>query len=137
MSEIIDAANRFGKKPPPEAIDLVRLLSAQYTAAKDEPMKNLPFVSTKWHSDYWPAKMWVDVPTNRYSDDIARGEEFAKLTLRAMLAERHDRALELIFEDMVQECARRRVKGGKGAHGLPGAVVGYLRGLAKFIGDRV
>ena len=123
---IIDAAERFARKasPPPT--------NPMFRTA----LKTLPFVSSKWKNKYWPESMWTDVPTGNYKADCERGKHFAELTLGAMLTEPRycdDRTLAVIFEQMVADCARRRAKGGKGAHTLPGAVCGYLDVLAKFM----
>jgi hypothetical protein len=129
---IIDAAERFGKKPLPPAAKLMPEGGATFKTA----MKMLPFVSPKWKNEYWPESMWMDEPTDNHLADCERGREFAKLTLGAMLADGQccdGRTLAVIFETIVADCARRRAKGGKGCQSLPGAVYGYLEVLANFI----
>ena len=98
-------------------------------------VKALPFVSAEWKNDYWPESMWADVPTSNYSADHKRGKDFANLTLGAMMADRpaHGRALQLIFELIIEDAIRRRAKGGKGSRTMPAAAHGYLEGLANFI----
>jgi hypothetical protein len=61
------------------------------------------------------------------------------LTLGARMAGQRsddDWALVKIFETMVEDAVKRRAKGGKGSHTLPGAVHGYLEFLSQFIGRR-
>lgn len=148
--QIIDAAKRFIKKATPEVDPLcpsVKALAADRFTKKPvpaadplmawakTPLKTLPFVSTEWRNDYWPECMWVDVPTDNYPADRKRGEHFAKLTIKAVSTGHYadSRALEMIFDAIVNDAIRRRAKGGKGSRRLPGAVHGYLEGLAKFI----
>lgn len=129
---IINAAERFGKKAPPPQAEDSRWTPERVRSSNATMVKILPF--TSWGSEYWPDKMWADVPTNDYRTDRERGKRFAKMTLMAMTADRAiARPLEKIFEDIVEDAIRRRAKGGKGSRTLPGAVSGYLEGLAEFI----
>jgi hypothetical protein len=146
--QIIDATNRFIKKATPAVDPLwpsVKALAADRFTKKpvpavdplvawtETPLKTLPFVSTEWENEYWPKCMWVDVPTDNYPADRERGKHFAELTISAIDRRSDARALELIFEAIVNDAIRRRAKGGKGSRRLPGAVVGFIEGLAKFI----
>jgi hypothetical protein len=133
---IIDAAKRFAKKPMPPNIDPLWTRTPDETRAMVAPsVKSLPFVSAEWHNDYWPESMWVDLPTDDWRADRERGKHFAKLTIAALIADRpnHGRVLGVIFEAMVSDAIRRRVKGGKGSRKMLGAVDGYLEELADFI----
>jgi hypothetical protein len=134
---IIDAAARFAKKPMPPSTDPddSRWTTDELRAMFAPSVKTLPFVSAEWHNEYWPESMWIDVPTDNYPADHKRGKHFAGLTIGALMADqcKSGRALELIFEAIVNDAIRRRARGGKGARSLPGAVQGYLDGLASFI----
>jgi hypothetical protein len=79
--------------------------------------------------------MWADVPTKDYQADRERGKQFATLTLRAMIADKacHGRALEIIFESIIEDAARRRAKGGKGVAGAACGRSRYLEALTLFI----
>ena len=133
---IIEAAERFAKKPMPPSTDPddLRWTPDELRAMFAPSVKRLPFVSTEWHNEYWPESMWVDVPTDDHPADNKRGEHFAKLTIGALMADRaiNGRALQIIFEAIVNDAIRRRAKGGKGSRTLPSAVNGFLWGLAKF-----
>lgn len=137
---IIDAAERFAKKPMPPSIypDDWRWTPDQLRSMFTPSAKKLPFVSAEWENEYWPKSMWTDVPTDDYQADLKRGKHFAKLTIGALMADRpnHGRALELIFEAMVEDAVRRRAKGGKGSRTMLGAVHGYLHELADFIASQ-
>ena len=132
---VIAAAERFARKPLPP-IDPLWTRTPDETRALFAPsVKALPFVSREWRNDYWPESMWVDVPTDDYRADYERGKHFAALTLGALIADQpnHSRVLAVIFEAMVDDAIKRRAKGGKGSRTMPGAVRGYLEGLADFI----
>lgn len=135
---IIDAAERFAKKPLPPNIDPLWTWTPEETRAMFAPsVKALPFTSEKKGAYGWPEVMWADVPTNSYPADMKRGERFAAMTIEAMCADQAvNRPLEVIFESIVEDAIRRRAKGGKGSRTLPGAVCGYLHGLAKFIASQ-
>jgi hypothetical protein len=134
---VISLAARFAKKPMPPSTDPddSRWTPDELRAMFVPSVKALPFVSAEWHNEYWPESMWVDVPTDDWRADRERGKHFAKLTIAALIADRpnHGRALEIIFEAIVNDAIRRRAKGGKGSRTMLGAVDGYLGELADFI----
>jgi hypothetical protein len=75
---IIDAAERFAKKPMPPQIDPPWTRTPEETRAMFAPsVKTLPFVSSEWKYDYWPDSMWADVPTDNHRADRERGKHFA------------------------------------------------------------
>jgi hypothetical protein len=132
---IINAADHFAKKPIPARVDPLWTRTPDETRAMFCPsVKTLPFVSTEWRNDYWPASMWVDVPTDDYQADRERGRVFAAMTIAAICADHPIiQPLQIIFHAIVDDAIRRRAKGGKGSRTLPGAVDGFLEGLGKFI----
>jgi hypothetical protein len=133
---IIDAAARFARKTVPAGVDPLWTRTPEETRALFAPsVKTLPFVSVEWKNDYWPESMWTDVPTDDWRADRERGEHFARLTIGALMADRcsHSVALAAIFQAIVNDAIRRRVKGGKGSRVMLGAVHGYLEELADFI----
>jgi hypothetical protein len=124
---IIDAAERFAKKPLPPAVDPLWTRTPEETRAMLAPsVKALPFVSSQWANDYWPEAMWTDVPTDDHRTDRERGKHYAALTIGALVADQcnHGRVLAVIFEAIVNDAIRRRAKGGKGSRTMPGAVHG-------------
>jgi hypothetical protein len=123
---------RFAKPPVPS---LPWTRDPEEIRARFAPsVKGLPFVSSEWTNDYWPESMWADIPTNDHWADMDRGRRFAVMTIEAMRADKADAlALEAIFKSIVEDAIRRKAKGGKGSRSIPGAVRGYLEGLAELI----
>jgi hypothetical protein len=82
--------------------------------------------------------MWADVPTDDRLADLERGKRFAEVTISAMIADqcKHGRALHLIFEAIIDDAVRRRVKGGNGSRKLQAAVYGYLEVLTNFVAGK-
>jgi len=132
---IIDAAERFAKKPMPTGVDPLWTRTPEETRSLYAPsVKSLPFASVGKNEFGWPDTFWADVPTNDYQADRERGRQFAKLTIAAIIADQATpRPLEAIFESIVEDAIRRKAKGGKGSRTLPGAVDGYMEALADFI----
>jgi hypothetical protein len=112
---IIDAADRFAKKPMPPSTDPEdsRWTPDELRAMFAPSVKGLPFTSEKKGAYGWPEVMWADVPTNSYLADMKRGERFAAMTIEAMCADQAvDRPLEVRIH--CRGCHQAQSEGRKG-----------------------
>jgi hypothetical protein len=126
---IINAAERFGKKPA------APLPGSEKWAAPHA--MSLPIASVKRKNEYgWPQSFWTDTPTGDVLADRKRGEQYAMGALGAILTDgRHigGRVLAVIFEDIILDAVKRRAKGGKGSRKLPAAGRAFVQVLGDFI----
>lgn len=128
---VIDASERFAKKPiPPRTLDQVRACFAP-------SVKALPFAGGRRDEHGWPETFWNDVPTVDPRADYKRGEHFAEMTIAALMVDYCGaNPLGRIFDSIIDDAVKRRVKGGKGSRTMPYAVHGYLSVLSDFIANR-
>lgn len=113
---------------PPEPGSTVGFRSLHSNAVFALPFVTLPAVEcADWRAFWRETEMWNDEPTDKPSDDFARGRRYAGLAIEALRRdETSPRQLEMIVERMIERAFRRRGPAGKLCRQLPSSEQGFI-----------
>jgi hypothetical protein len=156
MSDVIDLSSRR-KKPEPEYLSFQELEEKYRAITPDERAT----FNERYHVYPWPwavldglsfvdpapppgsklrRNCWTDKPTDSGCEDHQRGQRHAKMLLSAMRANDalgrviSARALEIVFESMIQDAMTRQKKGGKHSRTvITSAMTGFLSEITRVI----